>query len=149
MDTKRKLGILAAADFSTWRKWERAKQEGKDPSEVHGFGNVLFGMSGAASNLADGLQPQKSLEILLYGYGCLSVDYATVPFDEMDPQDPDFRFLFQYKARLDELGQKVQAFATRTRENRMRASKDWPEYQELDKILFPLVCDQWRPVLIA
>ena len=101
-------------------------------------------MSGAASNLADGLQPQKSLEILLYGYGCLSGDYATVPFDEMDPQDPDFRFLFQYKARLDELGQKVQAFATRTRENGMRASKDWPEYQELNKMIGELMKTNYR-----
>lgn len=144
MDTKRKLEILAAADFSEWRKWGRAKQEGKDPSEVHGFGNALVGMAGAASTFADGYQREKSLEILLYGYRCLSEDYATIPFYEIDPQDPDFRFLFQYRERLNELGQKVEAFATRTQENGMKASREWPEYQELDKIIGELMKTNYR-----
>lgn len=144
MDSERKLQILEAADFSEWRKWERAKQEGKDPSEVHGFGNALLGMAGAASCLADGYESKEILELLLYGYKCLTEDYATIPFDEMDSQDPDFGFLFEYRAKLGKIEQNVQDFATRTRENGMKASRDWREYQELHKTIGQLMRTNYR-----
>jgi hypothetical protein len=141
MDSERKLQILEAADLSEWRKWLRAKQEGKDPTkaEVHGFANILFGMGDAVSYLADGYESKEILELLLYGCQCLTEDYATIPFDEMDPQDPDFGFLFEYRAKLGELKEKVQDFATRVRENGMKASRDWSEYQELDKMIGQLL----------
>jgi hypothetical protein len=144
MDSERKLQILEASDFSEWRKWKRAKQEGKDPSEVHGFGNALLGMVGAASYLAGGYESKEILELLLYGYRCLTEDYAAIPFNEMDSQDPDFGFLFEYRAKLGELKGKVQDFATRVRENGMKASRDWREYQELDKMIGQLMRTSYR-----
>jgi hypothetical protein len=151
MDSERKLQILEASDFSEWRKWLRDKQEGKDLTEVevHGFGNILFGMGGAVSYLADGYESKEILELLLHGYQCLTEDYATIPFSEMDTQDSDFRFLFQYRERLNELGQKVQDFATRTLENGMKASRDWPEYQELYKMIGQLMRTDYRSQVLV
>jgi hypothetical protein len=144
MDSERKLQILEASDFSEWRKWNRAEQQGRNPSEVHGFGHALRGMAGAASYLADGYESKEILELLLYGYQCLTEDYATIPFDEMNPKDSDFGFLFEYRAKLGELKEKVQDFATRTRENGMKASRDWHEYQELDKMIGQLMRTSYR-----
>ncbi len=145
MDCKRKLEILVAADFSEWREWWRAKSGGKEPSTAHGFGHMLFGMAGAASLLAQtGCQSEERLQLLISTYQHLVADYATIPFDEMDRSDEDFRFLFDYKAGLEKLGQKVEAFASKTRAHKMKASEAWPEYQDLMTTIHGLMKTDYR-----
>src|SRR3989338_10147576 len=148
MDQQKKLEILAACDFSEWRGWERAKLAGKDPSEVHGFGQILFGMGGASSYLVGGHVSEESLELLMFGYKCLSDYYATVPFEQMDPTDEDFRFLFDYKERLDEFGRKIETFAERVRANGMKASKDWLEYREVQDMIGELMKTNYRETVL-
>ena len=144
MDYQKKLEILVAYDFSLWRKIQRAKKSRATPPTEKGFGNVLWGMSGAASSLAGGRQSEEYLDLILCAYETLAADYATISFDELDPNDTDFRFLFDYKKRLDELGRKIEVFVSRTRANGMRASKDWPEYNELDDSIGKLMNLDYR-----
>ena len=144
MNQQRKLEILAAADFSGWRTHERATRLGQSIEDTNGFGIVLWGMSGAASRLAGGHQSEESLQLLLRGYAVLAAYYATIPWHEMDPHDPDFKFLFDYREKLNELGRKVELFATRTRENGMKASAEWPVYQDLDGMLGELMRTDYR-----
>jgi hypothetical protein len=141
---ERKLEILIEADFSEWRKWGRYKKEGRDPSEAHGFGGMLVSMGKAASNITSDISSAGMLNLMLYNYDILAADYATIPFDEMDQKDPDFAFLFRYKEKLDELGQKLKLFETRTRDNGMRASANWPEYQEFDRVMGELLKRNYR-----
>ena len=101
-------------------------------------------MSGAALYLAEGHQSEESLDLVLRAYETLAADYVTIPFGELDPSDTDFRFLFDYKERLDELGRKVEVFVSRTRANGMRASKDWPEYKELNDSIGKLMSSDYR-----
>ena len=58
MHQQKKLEILAACDFSLWRKIDRAKLAGITQPTEGGFGNALFGMSAAAFCLHH-LTPQK------------------------------------------------------------------------------------------
>src|SRR4030067_3566974 len=125
MDLEEKKAILVACDFSEWRGWERARRQGTSLSEVHGFGEILFGIGGAVSYLADGYESERSVESLTLGYKSLSNYYATIPFDQLDPSDEDFRFLFDYKKRLDEFGRTVDTFVERVRVNGVKASRDW------------------------
>jgi len=144
MDKQRKLEVLADCDFSLWRKIERAKQAGITPPTKGGFGNMLFGMSGAVSCVAENLSYDEMIGLTLDIYKMIEEDYSTVPFDEMDSNDPDFKFLFDYKEKLDELGRKIKAFDHRIKENEMVASNDWPEYNELMEFIGDLMAKDYR-----
>jgi len=138
MDQQRKIELLVKCDFSKWRRIKRAKLAGETPLTVSGTGNLLQGMGVMVSNIIEGNEVERFLEITLNNYRIMKEDYETVPFDEMDINDPDFKFLFDFKKGLDELGRKVYYFVCKVRENSMTVSPDWSESQELEKKILEL-----------
>ncbi|HRZ85483.1 MAG TPA: hypothetical protein P5277_01760 [Candidatus Paceibacterota bacterium] len=155
MDQQRKLEILVQCDFSEWREWKRIEQRGGDVSKAHGFGNVFFGVCGALSNLADNLaeinntySSKDNLELVMFGYRLLSDKYSTIPFSEMEPSDEDFKFLFDYKEKLDMFGEKIQAFTQRLKAENMNGSREWPEYIQMEEILKDLAQRDYRKTIL-
>lgn len=132
MDLEKKLQILADCDFSAWRKWKRAG--GKPTESVHGFGDALNGLFGAVYNIVDSIGKDNDVELIYSAYGLLILDYAKVPFDEMDPQDEDFKFLFEYKEMLDELGKRLTIFIDRCHATGFKCSREWHEFKALDSL---------------
>ncbi|MCX6706770.1 MAG: hypothetical protein NT001_01365 [Candidatus Woesearchaeota archaeon] len=142
MDYARKLEILANADFSEWRmNWER-------PS----MGMLFCGLRGAMSNLADQYeeQPKEMLQMIICAYNNMLIYYSEIPFDELDNNDEDFKFLFNFRDRLDDLGEKLEQFIDKSLEKNLM-SREWKEFQDAIHLVDKLyhASGDYREVILA
>jgi len=129
MNLERKLQILRNCDFSSWRKW---KIEGnKQESLVMGFGFAIRYIQNLADDIVDGLSHEDAINNMHQCYGIVMSDYATVPFEEIDRSDEDFRFLFEYRDGLTKLGRRINVFVNQCRKLEFSVNNEMQEYADL------------------
>ncbi len=147
MRRRSKLEILAACDFSEWRGWERAKQAGKDPFEVRGFGNVFTGgLYFAVTTLAGGVGREGTIESAKSSYQLLRDYYDSCPWDEINKHadDGDFKFLLDYRTGLENLEVRLDAFTHRCVAEDFAFSIGWQEFVELKEAMDYLLNMNYR-----
>ncbi len=147
MDLQRKLELLERADLSQWRKSQRAKAAGLPVSGIAGLGNLLLAIAGPVSNLGAGIN-LGAVERLTEAYKAIRADYETIPFEEMDKEDEDFRFLFEYRHKINELEGKIEAFVAKVEQNNGIGQSEWPEYQELWSAIKGLMSNNYRSIVL-
>jgi hypothetical protein len=112
MDELEKLEILAACDFSLWRKLERLGVRTAHEL-ITGFSHYKLRLSDAVNFLSKGMGDDKDFEDSIFCYGSMIMDYDSIPFEDLDKNDPHFSFLFEYRDLLTELGQSLRSFILR------------------------------------
>ena len=103
MDIKRKLELLARYNFSGYAS----------EYKKNGFGNLVAGIFSetdlAVSRKKTSLK-NHSFDRQNEFYWKLVEYYNKVDFEELDKEDEDFRFLFDYSDKLIKLGQELNNF---------------------------------------
>jgi uncharacterized protein YdcH (DUF465 family) len=106
MEERRKLELLVKYDFSDWRYWV----EGKRVKEYWGL--VGSGLAGifyllSAIDREDQIGAIKKFKGLEESYSVMISKYSEIDFSELDLEDPDFKFLFDYSEKLIDLGKEI------------------------------------------
>ena len=147
MDNRKKLEILADADFSRAAKILRARASGqKEPPDVIGFKEAVYTMMVTTGYIGNGNLPASRIAELEALHGQLASDYSTIPFDQMDQSDNHFKFLFQQRDRIAELGDRVAAFKQAASIVNGRLT-DSPEYSHLWAVLDRLLNSSYSRTL--
>ena len=132
MDAERKREIITGADFSEASVLSQGKS---------GFGQLVAGLKQSMQALLRCTTDERARRCLGNVASCyedLISYYDSIPFDEMDRDDEDFRFLFEYREKLIEAGKQIQSFLDRVEQNGLRASAEWDEYQSAISVTMEL-----------
>ena len=125
MDRERKIQILEDADFT-----ERKMQ----PLGKIGFGQLVASLNACVNMLCHSKLKGDKAQYWLQGFICtynyLITYYDSIPFEEMDREDEDFKFLFEYRDMLDGAYESFVAFVDKCISNNFRGSAEWVEAQE-------------------
>ena len=132
MDADRKREIIEGADFSEAAVLSQGKS---------GFGQLVAGLKQSMQGLLRCTTDERARRFLGNVTSCyedLIAHYASIPFDEMDRADEDFKFLFEYRDKLIEAGKQIQFFLDKVEQNGLRASDEWNEYQSAISVTIEL-----------
>ncbi len=148
MDLERKLEILQQCDFSAWRKWPAAGLEWGQTSQ--GFGGAISGLKYGLGALGENGNESR-INYCLETHQSLMDCYARIPFDEMDANDEDFKYLFDFQKKLDEIGTKLKSLADFCREHGFDKLEDRPDYKELykDVVKLGVISGRYRDKILA
>jgi hypothetical protein len=148
MNLEEKLALLKACDFSEWRGSERASAQGLTANSDHGFGNCLTSLNNDLYNLGRNFRAEESITGAVLKYEILSNRYATIPFEKMEPNDEDFKFLFSFKEKLEKFGSIFKIFVANYQQPGFSFEGN-PEYSELKAILRDLLRMNYREQILA
>ncbi len=141
MLTRRKAEILVGADFSLWRLIPRGYQT------EEGLRTLLSGVWMAMDDFSEGTQtPEEHVTFLKSEYQLWTGYYGSIPFDKtkMDPEDPDFKFLWDWNEKLDSLGAPLEAYCNKCQQDNQLGAADWTEFKEVREILDWLIEHDYR-----
>lgn len=134
MKLEEKLKILTDCDFSKWRQVQRKNpvkiKEIDNSFHTQGFGNVLSGIRGALDLLSKNPLRIEFLKYIKNSYQFLKECYKRIPFAEIDEKDEDFKFLFDYKDKLNTLGILLNTYFIKF-ENEKKVSEKSKEYMQI------------------
>jgi len=117
MEQAEKLEILAACDFSGWREVRRGQPESSVSMAVlEAFASV--------TNLVGRIETEAAVERGRLAYNTALAYYDRIPWERMDSSDNDFRWLFNYREKLQEYARRLENFFVRCEREGFTCSRE-------------------------